>query len=114
MLTIEIRQDEKQVGLLMATEKVFKTGSRGYFGIGKLQIGPGVVAVDWLQAWVRSARRNPSGENHELLKQRPETSIEEISGRCLSRLAGKVCFMFRYIPVSARISPVCARWPRMS
>jgi hypothetical protein len=35
MLTVEI----KQVGLLMAAEKVFKTGSKGYFGMGKLQIG---------------------------------------------------------------------------
>ena len=39
MLTVEIKEAEKQVGLLMATEKVFKTGSRGFFGMGKIQIG---------------------------------------------------------------------------
>jgi hypothetical protein len=39
MLSVEIKQDDKQVGLLMAAEKVFKTGSRGYFGMGKIQIG---------------------------------------------------------------------------
>ena len=39
MLSVEIKQDDKQVGLLTAAEKVFKTGSRGYFGMGKIQIG---------------------------------------------------------------------------
>jgi hypothetical protein len=39
MLSVEIKQDDKQVGLLMAAEKVFKTGSRGFFGMGKIQIG---------------------------------------------------------------------------
>jgi hypothetical protein len=39
MLSVEIKQDDKQVGLLMAAEKVFKTGSKGFFGMGKIQIG---------------------------------------------------------------------------
>lgn len=39
MLTIEIKDGEKQVGLLTAEEKVFKTGSRGFFGMNKIQIG---------------------------------------------------------------------------
>jgi hypothetical protein len=39
MLSVEIKEDGKQVGLLMAAEKVFKTGSRGFFGMGKIQIG---------------------------------------------------------------------------
>ncbi len=39
MLSVEIKKDEKQVGLMMAEEKTFKTGSRGYFGMGKIQIG---------------------------------------------------------------------------
>jgi len=39
MLSVEIKQDNQQVGLLTAAEKVFKTGSRGYFGMGKIQIG---------------------------------------------------------------------------
>ncbi len=39
MLSVEIKQDDKQVGLMMAEEKTFKTGSRGYFGMGKIQIG---------------------------------------------------------------------------
>ncbi|MGB8214490.1 MAG: hypothetical protein WCE68_13110 [Anaerolineales bacterium] len=39
MISVEIKQDDKAVGILTAAEKVFKTGSRGYFGMGKLQIG---------------------------------------------------------------------------
>jgi hypothetical protein len=39
MITVEIKQDDKPVGLLTAPEKVFKTGSRGFFGMGKIQIG---------------------------------------------------------------------------
>jgi len=39
MLSVEIKQDNQQVGMLAATEKVFKTGSRGFFGMGKIQIG---------------------------------------------------------------------------
>ena len=39
MLSIEIKQNDQQVGLLTAAEKVFKTGSRGFFGMGKIQIG---------------------------------------------------------------------------
>ena len=39
MLSVEIKDNEKAVGMLTAEEKVFKTGSRGYFGMGKIQIG---------------------------------------------------------------------------
>ena len=39
MLSVEIKDNEKVVGLLAAEEKLFKTGSRGYFGMGKIQIG---------------------------------------------------------------------------
>jgi hypothetical protein len=39
MLSVEIKQDSQQVGLLTAVEKVFKTGSKGFFGMGKIQIG---------------------------------------------------------------------------
>jgi hypothetical protein len=39
MVSVEIKQDSQPVGLLMAEEKVFKTGSRGFFGMGKIQIG---------------------------------------------------------------------------
>lgn len=39
MLTVEIKDGEKPVGLMMAEEKVFKTGSKGFFGMGKIQIG---------------------------------------------------------------------------
>jgi hypothetical protein len=39
MIRVEIKQDGEQVGSLVAAEKVFKTGSRGYFGMGKLTIG---------------------------------------------------------------------------
>jgi hypothetical protein len=39
MLSVEIKENEKVVGTLAAAEKVFKTGSRGYFGMSKIQIG---------------------------------------------------------------------------
>ena len=39
MLSIEIKENEKVVGNLTAAEKFFKTGSRGFFGMGKIQIG---------------------------------------------------------------------------
>jgi len=38
MITVEIKKDNQMVGILTATEKVFKTGSRGFFGMGKIQI----------------------------------------------------------------------------
>lgn len=39
MLVVEIKEDGKMVGELSAPEKLFKTGSRGFFGMGKIQIG---------------------------------------------------------------------------
>jgi len=39
MLSVEIKENEKLVGMLSAEEKLFKTGSRGYFGMAKIQIG---------------------------------------------------------------------------
>lgn len=39
MLSVEIKENEKVVGVLSAPEKQFKTGSRGYYGMGKIQIG---------------------------------------------------------------------------
>lgn len=39
MLTVEIKQDGQIVGLMMAEEKTFKTGSRGFYGNGKIAIG---------------------------------------------------------------------------
>ena len=38
MITVEIKQDNQAVGILTGAEKVFKTGSRGFFGMGKIQI----------------------------------------------------------------------------
>ena len=38
MITVEIKKDNQAVGIMTAAEKVFKTGSRGFFGMGKLQI----------------------------------------------------------------------------
>ena len=39
MLSIDIKENDKVVAVLSAAEKVFKTGSRGFFGMGKIQIG---------------------------------------------------------------------------
>jgi len=38
MIIVEIKKDDQAVGILTAAEKVFKTGSRGFFGMGKIQI----------------------------------------------------------------------------
>ncbi len=39
MITVEIKQDNQPVGIMTAAEKIFKTGSKGFFGMGKIQIG---------------------------------------------------------------------------
>ncbi len=39
MLSIDIKENDKVVAILSASEKVFKTGSRGFFGTGKVEIG---------------------------------------------------------------------------
>jgi hypothetical protein len=39
MLSVEIKENDKVVGVLTAEEKQFKTGSRGFFGMTKIQIG---------------------------------------------------------------------------
>ncbi len=39
MISAIIKQDDETVGLLAVEEKQFKTGSRGFFGIGKINIG---------------------------------------------------------------------------
>ncbi len=39
MITVEIKQDGQIVGMMMAEEKTFKTGSRGFYGNGKIAIG---------------------------------------------------------------------------
>jgi len=39
MLSVEIKENDKVVGVLTAEEKRFKTGSRGFFGMTKIQIG---------------------------------------------------------------------------
>jgi len=38
MISVEIKKDDQPVAVLTAAEKVFKTGSRGFFGMGKVQI----------------------------------------------------------------------------
>ncbi len=39
MLTVEIKDGETKIAEIGAAEKVFKTGSRGYFGMAKVQVG---------------------------------------------------------------------------
>ena len=39
ILTIEIKDGDKKLADLAANEKVFKTGSRGFYGMNKIQIG---------------------------------------------------------------------------
>ncbi len=39
MVTVDVKQDNNTVGTLVAAEKVFKTGSKGFYGMGKIQIG---------------------------------------------------------------------------
>jgi hypothetical protein len=39
MITVEIKQDGQVVGIMMTEQKTFKTGSRGFYGNGKIAIG---------------------------------------------------------------------------
>jgi hypothetical protein len=39
MLSVEIKENDKVFGVLTAEPKLFKTGSRGFFGMTKIQIG---------------------------------------------------------------------------
>jgi len=39
MISVIFKQDDETVGLLAVEEKQFKTGSRGFFGTGKIKIG---------------------------------------------------------------------------
>lgn len=39
MFQVDIKQEDKIVGTFTAAEKVFKTGSRGFFGMSKFAIG---------------------------------------------------------------------------
>ena len=39
MLSVEIKENDKVVGMLTAEQKLLKTGSRGFFGMAKVQIG---------------------------------------------------------------------------
>jgi len=39
MVTVEIKKDNEVLGTLTAAEKVFKTGSRGFYGMGKIRMG---------------------------------------------------------------------------
>ncbi len=38
MIVIDIKENDKVVAMMQAPEKVFKTGSKGYFGMGKIEI----------------------------------------------------------------------------
>jgi hypothetical protein len=62
MISIEIKQDGTQVGSLIATEKVFKTGSRGFFGIGKIAIGERRYQVQ-VQLVEIGSKPNPEGKS---------------------------------------------------
>ena len=39
MITVEFKQEGQVVGLMTADPKEFKTGSRGFYGMGKIAIG---------------------------------------------------------------------------
>jgi hypothetical protein len=39
MICAIFKKDDETVGLLAVEEKQFKTGSRGFFGMGKIKIG---------------------------------------------------------------------------
>lgn len=39
MISVEFKQDGQLVGMLAADPKDFKTGSKGFYGMGKIQIG---------------------------------------------------------------------------
>jgi len=62
MLSVEIKENDKQVGQLTASEKVFKTGSKGYYGKGKIQIGEKRYQVQ-IQLVEIGSKPKPEGED---------------------------------------------------
>jgi len=61
MITVEIKKDNQAIGILTAAEKVFKTGSRGFFGMGKLQIDDKRYQIQ-VQLVEIGSRPKPEGE----------------------------------------------------
>lgn len=39
MITVEFKQDGQLIGLLSADAKEFKTGSKGFYSMGKISVG---------------------------------------------------------------------------
>jgi hypothetical protein len=62
MLIIEIKDGEKKLAELSALEKVFKTGSKGFFGMGKIQIGEKRYQV---QVQLVEIGSKPKGESED-------------------------------------------------
>ena len=39
VVTVDFKMDGNTVGMLLANAKTFSTGSKGFFGTGKIQVG---------------------------------------------------------------------------
>ena len=64
MINVEIKQDSEQVGSLVAAEKMFKTGSKGYFGMVKITIGDKRYQVQ-IQLVEIGSKPTPKGKETE-------------------------------------------------
>lgn len=62
MITVEFKQDGQAVGLMTADPKEFKTGSKGYFGMGKIQIGEKRYQVQVQLVEIGSKPKNQADE----------------------------------------------------
>ena len=65
MITVEVKKDNQALGILPAAEKVFKTGSRGFFGMGKIQIDEKRYQV---QVQLVEIGSKPKGEEENKIK----------------------------------------------
>jgi len=62
MITIEFKQDDKIVGMMAADPKEFKTGSKGYYAMGKVSIGEKRYQVQVQLVEIGSKPKTESGD----------------------------------------------------
>ena len=62
ILTVEIKDGDIKLAELAANEKAFKTGSKGFFGMGKVQIGEKRYQVQIQMVEIGSKPKAAEGE----------------------------------------------------
>ena len=62
ILTVEIKDGDTKLAELAANEKAFKTGSKGFFGMGKVQIGEKRYQVQVQMVEIGSKPKTTAGD----------------------------------------------------